>query len=264
MSKSKLLIIIIALLPVVAFSHENLGTTIINVEPTTVMPGETIEVTFEYTVRNTADPAPYEEPQWRILLDAPYNYLSGILLSTGGNVHSIVGDLTYEVTKSITIPSDMEPGIHSIDVWTSAEFWWDTALSSDHIDISVIPPVLPVDIDIRPCTYPNYIVPNSWGLIPVAVFSDEDFDATTIDPATVDLAGAGVAYLRLFNLYIAIAVEMDVNCDGLTDLVFGIENSEIDPDQIIDGYAYLVGSTYDGQEIEGSDEVILKRPRCRW
>jgi hypothetical protein len=115
-----------------------------------------------------------------------------------------------------------------------------------------------VEIDIRPYCQHNIIFLRSWGTVPVAILSSEEFDATTVDPATVDLAGAGVAYWDIFDIFLA--CERDVNQDGLVDLFCRVEIKDIDPDQIVDGYAFLTGSTYDGQEIEGSDEVILIEP----
>jgi len=50
----------------------------------------------------------------------------------------------------------------------------------------------PVDIDIKPGSYPNAINLGSHGLIPVAILSSEDFDAKTVDPDTVELAGANI------------------------------------------------------------------------
>ncbi|MBN2592819.1 MAG: hypothetical protein JXA81_04865 [Sedimentisphaerales bacterium] len=115
-----------------------------------------------------------------------------------------------------------------------------------------------VEINIRPYCQHNIICLRSWGTVPVAILSSEDFDATTVDPATVELAGAGVAYWDIFDIFLA--CERDVNRDGLVDLFCRVEIKDIDPGQIVDGYAFLSGSTYDGQEIEGSDEVILIEP----
>ena len=51
-----------------------------------------------------------------------------------------------------------------------------------------------MDIDIKPGSDPNPINPGSNGLIPVAILSSEDFDATTVDPATIELAVALTPY----------------------------------------------------------------------
>jgi hypothetical protein len=52
---------------------------------------------------------------------------------------------------------------------------------------------LSVEIDIKPGSSPNSIKLGSNGVVPVAILSSESFSATTVDPDTVTLAGAGVA-----------------------------------------------------------------------
>ena len=47
-----------------------------------------------------------------------------------------------------------------------------------------------VDIDIKPGSDPNSINLKSKGVVPVAVLTTPDFDAATVDPATVEFAGA--------------------------------------------------------------------------
>ena len=56
------------------------------------------------------------------------------------------------------------------------------------------------------------------------------------------------------------AHEEDINDDGLMDLVCQVETENLDPDQLQEGYAVLTGSTYDGQAIEGSDEITIVPP----
>jgi len=116
-------------------------------------------------------------------------------------------------------------------------------------------------IDIKPGGNPNTINLRSKGLLPVAIFSSEEagkeFDATTVDPSTVQLAGAGVA-VRGKNKYMA--HKEDVNGDGLTDLVVQIEIENLNPDKLEDGFAILAGQTSDGVEITGSDKIAIVRP----
>ena len=47
-----------------------------------------------------------------------------------------------------------------------------------------------VSIDIKPCSCPNSINLKSNGAVPVAVLTTVDFDATTVDPETVEFVGA--------------------------------------------------------------------------
>jgi len=119
-----------------------------------------------------------------------------------------------------------------------------------------VPDVLPVEIDIKPGSYPNSINLGSNGVVPVAILSSTDFDATTVDPETVALAGAGVA-IRGKG---ALASQKDVNGDGLIDLELKVETENLDPGTFQDGSAILAGATYAGQQIEGSDSIIIVPP----
>lgn len=112
-----------------------------------------------------------------------------------------------------------------------------------------------VEIDIKPGSYPNSINLGSNGVIPVAILSSVDFDAITIDPETVALAGAGVAVRGKSDN--SMAHQEDVDGDGLVDLVLQVETENLDPDTFQDGQAVLTGSTYDDKNIEGSDEIAI-------
>lgn len=115
--------------------------------------------------------------------------------------------------------------------------------------------VIEATIDIKPGSYPNSINLGSLGLIPVAILSSVEFDATTVDADTVELGGAEVAVRGKGSKLMA--HEEDVNEDGLIDLVIHIATANLDPDSFQDGWAVLTGSTYDGQEIIGEDEISI-------
>ncbi len=131
-------------------------------------------------------------------------------------------------------------------------------LTLDNVMYSVPEPVLVVEIDIKPGSYPNAINLGSHGLTPVAIFSMVGFDATSVDPNTVNLAGAPVA-IRGKNKFMA--HEEDADGDGMVDLVVQVVTADINPALLQqDGdavYAVLTGTTYDGETIEGEDEVTI-------
>lgn len=120
------------------------------------------------------------------------------------------------------------------------------------------PSVIAVEIDIKPGSYPNAINLGSYGIIPVAILSSAEFDATTVDPDTVELAGSGVAVRGKGNK--SMAHGEDVNGDGLVDLVVQVSTENLDPGSFQDGYAVLTGKTYDGVPIQGEDEIIIVPP----
>lgn len=116
-----------------------------------------------------------------------------------------------------------------------------------------------VDIDIKPGSYPNSINLGSNGVVPVAILSTENFDAATVDPATVSMGGAGVAVRGKANRYMAST--QDVNGDGLLDLVLQVETENLDPDKLQDGVGTVVGATFAGVPIIGTDEIRLVPPQ---
>jgi hypothetical protein len=111
---------------------------------------------------------------------------------------------------------------------------------------AAIPPVLEVDIDIKPGSDPNSINLKSKGVAPVAVLTTDDFDASDVDPVTVEFAGASP--LRW-------AME-DVDGDGDEDLLFHFKTQELDLD-VTSTEATLTGATFGGQPIQGTDTVNI-------
>jgi hypothetical protein len=122
--------------------------------------------------------------------------------------------------------------------------------------INLAEPSTVVQIDIKPGNEDNIINLGSNGVIPVAILSSADFDATTVDPTTIELAGAEVAVRGKGTL----TIEKDVNGDGLIDLEVKVETENLDPGIEQDGSATLTGETYDGVEITGSDDITIVPP----
>ena len=108
------------------------------------------------------------------------------------------------------------------------------------------PPVVEVTIDIKPGSDPNSINLKSKGVVPVAVLTTGDFDASTVDPDTVLFAGA--APLRW--------TMEDVDGDGDLDLLFHFKTQELDLDEN-STEATLTGDTADGNPIQGTDTVNI-------
>jgi len=145
--------------------------------------------------------------------------------------------------------------------WTiiyDADFGSDGGKALGYAILSVLPPSIEIDIDIKPGIYPNSINLRSRGLVPVAILSSDEFEAIMVEPKTVEFAGAGVEMRANTNKWMA--HEEDVNGDGLVDLVFQFATQDIDPGTFQNGYAVLTGITYDGMFVEGADEVTLVPP----
>jgi len=103
-----------------------------------------------------------------------------------------------------------------------------------------------VTLDIKPGGFPNVINPRSRGVIPVAVLTTTDFDATRIDPETLAFGPAGAEPVH--------AVFADVNHDGQTDLLLHFRTQETGL-TCASTSAKLAGSTLDGLSFEGIDSI---------
>jgi len=122
--------------------------------------------------------------------------------------------------------------------------WGDASTYKDFF--LVPPPPTPVDIDIKPGSDPNSINLKSKGVVPVAVLTTDDFDASTVDPDTVEFAGAEPVRWTM----------EDVDGDGDMDMLFHFKTQELN----LDGdstEATLTGETVDGVQIEGTDTVNI-------
>jgi len=113
------------------------------------------------------------------------------------------------------------------------------------------PQIIPVQIDIKPGSFPNSINLGSQGAVPVAILSTPTFDAREVDPLSITLASAAVA---LKGKGTPMASFQHVNQDGLLDLVVHVDTQALQL-TVGDTVAILEGQTFDGRRIRGSDTV---------
>jgi probable HAF family extracellular repeat protein len=113
-------------------------------------------------------------------------------------------------------------------------------------------PVTTVLLDIKPGTTPNVISLASNGMIPVAILSTTEFDASTVDVASLRFGPTGAVEAH------GIGHPEDANGDGIADLVlhFAVKASGISCGQ---SSVTLIGKTSAGREIRGSDSVMTNR-----
>jgi len=109
-----------------------------------------------------------------------------------------------------------------------------------------LPAVIMVTIDIKPGSDPNSINLGSKGVVPVAVLTTEDFDASTVDPGTVLFADA---------YPVKWAME-DVDYDGDMDMLLHFKTQDLNLNQD-SAEATLTGETMGGTPIEGTDTVNI-------
>ena len=115
--------------------------------------------------------------------------------------------------------------------------------------------LLTVEIDIKPGSYPNSINPKARGVIPVAILTTEDFDASEVDPSTVALEGVLAKEKGKSDKHGSLE---DVDADGDLDLVVQIPNTINWADDATE--ATLTGETWEGVPIEGTDSVRIVPP----
>jgi hypothetical protein len=139
------------------------------------------------------------------------------------------------------------------DVVTCYDIWVGS-ISTSEITLKILDPSepIPVKIDFKPGTTNNTVNLGSNGNVPVAIFSSYYFDATTIDPKTVKLSGAGGKVTGKGTK----STIQDVNGDGLLDMIVYINVNALGitgPDGVP---VTLTGSTKDGNySILGTDTV---------
>lgn len=116
---------------------------------------------------------------------------------------------------------------------------------------------IPVIVDVKPGDNPNVINRDSHGVVPVAILSTENFDATTVDPETITLADASVKVKKNGTRMVAFE---DVNEDGLVDLLFHVSTQDLqleesDSEVVLEGQ--ILDKTLDGKpvKVKGSDSV---------
>jgi len=116
------------------------------------------------------------------------------------------------------------------------------------------PPALEVEIDIKPGSDPNSINLCSHGVVPIAILSGDGFDATTVDPSTVEFAGASIRVKGKGALQYSLE---DVDGDGDLDFLaqISVENLDLDGGSTTATVSGLAG----GVPFEGTDSVNIAR-----
>ena len=127
------------------------------------------------------------------------------------------------------------------------------------------PSVIEVIVDIKPDSADNTVNLGSMGVIPVGILSTDVFDATQVDPWSVELKGSAensssaTVAVRGKGSKLLSSIK-DLNGDGVLDLEVKVETENLDPGIAQDGVVILTGQTYEeygSQEIEGMDTITI-------
>jgi len=120
--------------------------------------------------------------------------------------------------------------------------------------VLVIPTTTEVSVDLKPGSKTNAVNLYSAGVVPIAILSSDSFDALSVKAETLLVSGASVRVAGKSNRYMCRAI--DVNNDGLTDLVCGIETAELMIESGEDTVE-LTAETIDGTKVHGTDFIKI-------
>ena len=128
---------------------------------------------------------------------------------------------------------------------------------SDAYVIAFAKPSRTIRVDARPGAGNDRVRPGTHQTLQVAVLSDADFDARTLDLATVRVAGVPV---RRDGGGRPIFTVRDVDGDGREDVVIAFDSHDL-PITETNVLVKLWGRTFDDSRVEGLATVAVKSPR---
>lgn len=184
--------------------------------------------------------------EWEIVLDfsTPQEISSARLFLRNTDPFSV---LQYAQENNIS-------DINFVDVYIlPPEGWAEVTYDAAFVFPATSIPEQVVLVDIKPGSDPNAVNPYARGFLPVAVLTDDDFDALWIDYNTVAFGPSGAAPARE-------AKAEDVDGDGDSDLILHFKTAETGI-ACGDTETILTGETFDGQAISGTDAI--KTVPCR-
>lgn len=180
---------------------------------------------------------------------------------------------TVSFDVEITVPSDTLPGDYSFGIHVVAD---GVTLGTVEVIKHVLEPLIPVYVDVKPCSWPNPIQLKGKGVLPVAICGTEDFDVTTIDPETIQITMDGLevgvsplrwSYEDAATPYLGEPGGGHALCgDGYLDLTLKFNMQEVIETLELDAYAgdtiplIITGNLFDefdGTPIQGQDFVWI-------
>ncbi len=231
-----------------------------------------VQDAIDYIVRHWTDGGySWPDPQgWHGNYQAMFTMMKGLEAFGIDMIDAI--DWFDEVSDSIVGTQ------HGNGSW-GPDFWddWaggDTVLSTTWalLTLQKVSPeiVISIELDIKPQSCPNPLNTKSKGVLPVAILGTEDFDVSTVDPATVLLEGVSPLRWDFEDVSTPVDPRYDT-CDCTTDGADGYMDMTLKFDRqaivaalgpVSDGEVRvltLTGMTYDSTDIEGQDCVRIIR-----
>jgi len=140
--------------------------------------------------------------------------------------------------------------------------WFLAGATAASAEEMTCPEHTPVTIDIKPGDHSNKIKLSARGLLPVAVLTTQDFDASQFTPEMAHLSDAGIA--ATMGCVGADAVRWkyaDANRDGRLDLIFFFRIRELNLTSNSTAATLMAHGSYNSTMIHilGTDSVRVKR-----
>ena len=205
-------------------------------------------------------------------------YVDGIAETMGSTHNSLTDSILNDLSLQI---SGREGSNYAFSGLIDEVRIWDKALTIEQLGSgSVI-----VAMDIKPQSCPNPLNVKNQGVLPVAILGTADFDASEVDPTTVELVGVQPIRWNLEDVATPFVLstgglELCLNCteegaDGFFDLILKFEAQEVlgalsfgtmalvDESEIILSndrvclVITLTGNLHDGTPIWGKDTVLI-------
>ena len=175
--------------------------------------------------------------------------------------------------------------------WTGYSYWYGPLATAFYVNIlgaTSIPVAKEVPVDIHPTSCPNPINTQSKGVTPVAILGTEDFDVSSVDPATVQLLNPSlpepqpaVAPLRWaledvatpYEPYVGKPVDAyacnEYDGDGYMDLTLKFKTQEVvgalgavsDRDVLVLELTGKLKEEFGGTDIVGEDVVVILKKK---
>lgn len=186
---------------------------------------EDSEILFQYVLKNNEESSLHytvNDPYLVGVVEGDLEAGEGVTITEGSTLAG-PGNNQYNIPASVTLEAPDGTTYLVVD---------------DAYYYSVIASEL-VLIDIKPGSDPNSINLKSKGVVPLALLSSQDFDATTIFKGETEptIYFAGAEEVRW-------AIE-DVNSDGLNDVIFHFETTQLNLDENSTQGDFTIGYSYD-------------------
>jgi hypothetical protein len=210
----------------------------------------------------------------------------GVLNSTALLGHSVSADITDIDTNatvlSVSVPNDLgsltgtlQPGNYRILIqnrshargpylWAGSIPYGPLNVNQDgngtlHLGLIAAPLVKEVNIDVKPGSDKNPVNLKSQGVLPVAILSSADFDATQVNTATVTLGDPIVIDAGGQAILASKSSIEDVDGDGLLDIVLFFDSAQLAYYAIDENSTAveLQGQTLNEDAIHGEDGISI-------